>query len=171
MRTVTFREERGRNGGFFFRVPVPEDAEGGKRFGDYYRKLTALFSSLSPERTGLTSVTGSGRVIPGPDGTVTVLLLYRFYRENRLALCFSDAVTWDEAGNAVPPERLIGKKTVKRAEREGNCGWYPGEDGVTFFRYRAETDPGSGRVRAVFRETETVPVLCRKKERGLRKNC
>lgn len=171
MITVTFREERGKNGDFFFRVPVPESTEGRERFDGYYRKLTALLSSLSPERTGFSSVTGTGRVNAGPDGSVTVLLLYRFYREDRLAFCFSDAVTWDDAGNAVPSERLIGKKAAKKAVRDGNDGWYLGKDGVTFFRYRAETDPGSGRVRAVFRETGTVPVLCRKKERGLRKNC
>ena len=49
MTAVTFREERGKNGAFFFRLPVPEWEEGGKGFKAYYRDLTALLSSLSPQ--------------------------------------------------------------------------------------------------------------------------
>ena len=171
MTAVTFREERGKNGDFFFRLPVPEWEEGGKRFKAYYRDLTALLSSLSPERTGYSSVTGTGRAITGPQGLTTVLLLYRFWEDNRPVHCFLDTVTWGADGNVVPLGRLIGKKAAGKAMREGNDGWYVGENGAVLCRFRIGTDSESGRVRPIFRETGTIPFLCRKKESCFPKNC
>lgn len=171
MTAVSFRTEQGKNGDFTFRLPVPEWGEGGKRFAGYYRNLTALLSSVSPGKSGFTSVTGTGRAAVGEVGMTTVLLLCRFYFGKMLESCFLDTVTWDEEGNAVPLARLIGKKAAKKAAREGSDGWYAGKTGVIFCRYRVETDPESGRLRAVFRETGSAPFLCRKKECRFRKLC
>lgn len=153
MTEIVFREETGRNGGFFYRLPVPESGKGGKRFAGYYGKLTGLFSALSPEENGFTSVIGTGRTETGKGGFLSVLLLYRLYRGECLAGCFLQADVWDADGNTVPLAALIGKKQVREAEKTGFEGWFVRGEDVVLCRYGIETVPGGGRVRAVFRET------------------
>lgn len=160
---IVFREETGRNGGFFYRLPVPEGGTG-KRFAGYYGELTGLLSALSPE-CGYTSVIGSGRTEEGE--YCSVLLLYRLYRGESLAGCYLQTTVWDEEGNAVPLAALIGPKRARQAEKTGIDGWFVREGEAVFCRYGIENEPGGGRVRAVFRETGTEPLLCRKNERGL----